>query len=243
MADIEQDLGLLSLEGDEGDGGTEIPELDALEEEDTYELCVVGEICTDKEVNFELFRNHMADLRRPFRGMRIEELEDHRILFRFFHMLDLRWVIDNGPWTYDSWLVAMKEIDHGVFPMEVSLHEAEFWVQGHALPASFCTEAVGRVIGDHVVSFVAFDGDHRGNGRVRHGSLAESTVRQKGGVMGLDSFTKANDEMMEDVNEGTKVGEDRVKRRRGEKSRLAVGEQSSEEANRSFGNDITNIGS
>ncbi|CAN0920094.1 hypothetical protein LINGRAHAP2_LOCUS31834 [Linum grandiflorum] len=44
--------------------------------------------------------------------------------------------------------------------MKVSLHEAKFWVQGHALPASFCTEAVERVIRDHVGSFVAFDGDH-----------------------------------------------------------------------------------
>ncbi|CAN0916180.1 hypothetical protein LINGRAHAP2_LOCUS29575 [Linum grandiflorum] len=111
------------------------------------DLCVVGEVCTNNEVNFERFRNRMADLWRPFRGMRIEELEDHRILFRFFHTLDLRWVNDNGPWTYDSFLIVMTELGSGMLPMEVPLQEADFWVQGHAMPASFCIEAVGRVIG------------------------------------------------------------------------------------------------
>ncbi|CAN0920097.1 hypothetical protein LINGRAHAP2_LOCUS31837 [Linum grandiflorum] len=41
----------------------------------------------------------MADIWRPYRGIIIEELEGKLILFCFYHALDLRWVLENGPWT------------------------------------------------------------------------------------------------------------------------------------------------
>ncbi|CAN0884353.1 hypothetical protein LINGRAHAP2_LOCUS14811, partial [Linum grandiflorum] len=81
--------------------------------------------------------------------------------FVFFHILDLRWVLDNGPWTYNSWLVVMAEIKNGQLPTQVPLTESEFWIQGHDLPASFCTEAVGKVIANHAGQFVSMDVDHK----------------------------------------------------------------------------------
>ncbi|CAN0893228.1 hypothetical protein LINGRAHAP2_LOCUS18034 [Linum grandiflorum] len=63
----------------------------------------------------------MADLWRAYSGMQIEELGERLILFRFYHVLDMQWVLENRPWTYESCLVNMKEIRQGETPDQVSL--------------------------------------------------------------------------------------------------------------------------
>ncbi|CAN0875062.1 hypothetical protein LINGRAHAP2_LOCUS10613 [Linum grandiflorum] len=93
----------------------------------------------------------MADLWRPFRGIKIEELEERLILFCFYHPLDLRWVLDNRLWTYESCLT----------PDQVPLDKADFWLQVYDLPQSYCTLAVGKVVEDHVGGFIAIDDKHR----------------------------------------------------------------------------------
>ncbi|CAN0916159.1 Uncharacterized protein At4g02000 [Linum grandiflorum] len=282
----------------------------------------------------------MADLWRPYRGIQIEEVDGQRILFRFFHVLDLRWVIDNGAWTFDSWLVVMTEIKPAEIPTQVPLFEANFWVQGHSMPASYCTEAVGQVIGNHVGSFVGLDKEHkfsrdepyirlRARLDVRRPLKKEKKIRRPGGewviislkyeklptfcftcgrmghvdrgcalrfqagnqfipqrwtselramlrrkkslmkskylvedtrsldtVMGQTSYQgkgissgsinqhdRRNDEVMEEIDYGTEVGEDRLKRRHGENGLKETGVASlGEQLARSFGNNITNTG-
>ncbi|CAN0846668.1 hypothetical protein LINGRAHAP2_LOCUS4555 [Linum grandiflorum] len=124
-------------------------------------MCAIGTVVREKEINFNLFKNRTTDLWRPYRGMRIEELDDRLILFRFYHPLDLRWVLDNGSWTYESCLVSMNEIQAGQTPDQVSLEKAEFWIQVNGLLEKFCTLAVGRVVGEYVRGFVALDENHR----------------------------------------------------------------------------------
>ncbi|CAN0885531.1 Uncharacterized protein At4g02000 [Linum grandiflorum] len=108
-----------------------------------------------------MFRNRIADLWRPYRGIKIEELEEGRILFRFFHEIDLRWVMENSPWTYESCLIVMAAILPGQTPAQIPLNMADFWVQGYKMPNSYCTTAVGRVVGDHVGNFVSMDEEHK----------------------------------------------------------------------------------
>ncbi|CAN0846301.1 hypothetical protein LINGRAHAP2_LOCUS4382 [Linum grandiflorum] len=85
-------------------------------------------VVTDKVYNFTMFKKRMANLWRLYRGIRIAELDERLILFRFYHELDLRWVLDNGPWTFESCLVSMGEIWRGQRPDRVPLNTAEFWV-------------------------------------------------------------------------------------------------------------------
>ncbi|CAN0871075.1 hypothetical protein LINGRAHAP2_LOCUS9740 [Linum grandiflorum] len=161
MATLEQDLSLLTLEEEEVDEGTEIQELEEIVGDEGFALCAIGKILTNKPINFVMFQNRIADIWRPYKGIQISKLEEDRILFRFFHELDLRWVLENSPWTYESCLIVMAEIQQGQVPMQISLVSTEFWVQGYKMPSSYCTAAVGRVVGDHVGKFVAMDEEHK----------------------------------------------------------------------------------
>ncbi|CAN1779817.1 Uncharacterized protein At4g02000 [Linum perenne] len=99
----------------------------------------------------------MAGLWRPGKGMSVVDLGQKLILFRFYHEADLKWVIERGPWMFDYALLVLREIGSGETPMTIPLNMAEFWVQVHGLPAAFCSERVGKVLGEVVGEVVKFD--------------------------------------------------------------------------------------
>ncbi|CAN1821359.1 Uncharacterized protein At4g02000 [Linum perenne] len=94
---------------------------------------------------------------RPGKGVTMEDLGGRLILFRFYHEKDLRWVLENGPWSWDKALPVMKELQTGDTPSSVPLTHADFWVQIHELPPKFCTERVGKVLGSFVGEVLNYD--------------------------------------------------------------------------------------
>ncbi|CAN1792324.1 hypothetical protein LINPERHAP1_LOCUS19633 [Linum perenne] len=44
-----------------------------------------------------MMKHRLAEIWRPVKGMSVRDLGNKLILFWFYHVLDLRWVIDNGP--------------------------------------------------------------------------------------------------------------------------------------------------
>ncbi|CAN1776997.1 Uncharacterized protein At4g02000 [Linum perenne] len=116
---------------------------------------------TSKNINFKAMQHRLATIWRPGKGVTIEELGDRLILFRFYHERDLRWVIERGPWSFDNALLVMRELKPGDLPTTVTLTSTEFWIQVHDVPAAFCTERVGKILGDYVGEYLAFDEKHR----------------------------------------------------------------------------------
>ncbi|CAN1792325.1 hypothetical protein LINPERHAP1_LOCUS19633 [Linum perenne] len=93
---MEEDMEALRLEDDE-EIEIEIPELEESESEEDYTLCATGTLLTDRSFNFEMMKHRLAEIWRPVKGMSVRDLGNKLILFWFYHVLDLRWVIDNGP--------------------------------------------------------------------------------------------------------------------------------------------------
>ncbi|CAN1825658.1 hypothetical protein LINPERHAP1_LOCUS31248 [Linum perenne] len=116
-----------------------------------------GMFMTSKEINFNAMQNRLASIWRPGKGVTFEELGDRLILFRFYHEPDLQWVIERGPWSFDNALLVMRELKAGETPTTVPLNMTEFWIQIHDLPPVFCTERVGKMLGDYVGEYIAWD--------------------------------------------------------------------------------------
>lgn len=87
------------LEDEEGDGLA----LEGLEEGgngimngiDT-KLCVVGKFITEGTMDFSSMQQTMAALWRPGKGVCIKEINVNLYLFRFFHEIDVRRVIEGN---------------------------------------------------------------------------------------------------------------------------------------------------
>ncbi|KAA3459399.1 nucleolin-like [Gossypium australe] len=103
-----------------------------------YDMCLVGKVLTNSVVNFLFLKNTLADLWHPLRGVTITEMEDKRILFRFYCKIDLKRVMDGLPWGED--------------PKSVPL-----WDTVHNLPIGFTSEETARQIGDFIGNFMEYD--------------------------------------------------------------------------------------
>ena len=86
----------------------------------------------------------LSQLWEPGRGVKIDDLSDRLILFRFFHEHDVRNMIDFGSWNYDGLLLVAHELKRGKNTRQVPLHKAAFSIQAHELTFGYFSETVGK---------------------------------------------------------------------------------------------------
>ncbi|CAN1743345.1 hypothetical protein LINPERHAP1_LOCUS1761 [Linum perenne] len=129
--------------------------------EESFELCAVGTFVTDKTINFVAMKTQLANLWKPVRGVTIEDKGEGLYLFRFFHEIDLRLVVERGGggggWMFDGYLLTMHVMKPGEELHAVLLFEAEFWVQIHGLSAYFYSEVVGSALGNYLGQLIEYD--------------------------------------------------------------------------------------
>ncbi|MBA0573601.1 hypothetical protein Golob_000868 [Gossypium lobatum] len=53
----------------------------------------------------EVMKNTMTNLWHPLRGVQISDLRGRRYLFKFFHEMDIDWVVNGTPWTFNNHLL------------------------------------------------------------------------------------------------------------------------------------------
>ncbi|KAG8493539.1 hypothetical protein CXB51_011042 [Gossypium anomalum] len=152
---VDEDLANLNIMDDEEDplmvlGGDD-------EENYLYELCLVGRVLTDSVVHFSTLKNTLTDLWHPLRGVSIMEMEDKRILFRFYSEIDLQRVLDGVLWFFNRHLIIFHRLVKSEEPNMVPLWETMFWVQIHNLPIGFTTKGMARQIGDFIGDFLEYD--------------------------------------------------------------------------------------
>ncbi|CAN0926117.1 hypothetical protein LINGRAHAP2_LOCUS35153 [Linum grandiflorum] len=99
-------------------------------------------------MNVHAVRRSLPNVWEPGRGVEVDELEGGLFLFRFEHQLDVRKVVDKGPWHFNGVLLIVHELQPGEFPDQVPLTHIPFWVQVHHLPFGYFSEDVGRALGD-----------------------------------------------------------------------------------------------
>ncbi|CAN0921075.1 hypothetical protein LINGRAHAP2_LOCUS32412 [Linum grandiflorum] len=106
----------------------------------SIDLCIVGTFLTTREVNFPTMCQVLSKARRPGRGVEINELEGRLFLFRCNHIIDVRRIIDDGPWSFDGHLLLTHELQQGETPSQVALNTVAFWIQVHNLPHRYFSE-------------------------------------------------------------------------------------------------------
>lgn len=122
-----------------------------------FELCLVGRFLTVKNVNSKAMKSKLADVWRPAKGINIKDLKSGLFLFQFYHIDDMQWVLNGGPWSFDGAMLITNTIGKGEDPLEVSLYNIPFWIQLYGLSGSLMTEQVGKQLGDFFGTFVLYD--------------------------------------------------------------------------------------
>ncbi|PPD67699.1 hypothetical protein GOBAR_DD35423 [Gossypium barbadense] len=131
MATMEEELANLNIVDKEEEPVQTLEDEDTIEEE--YNLCLVGRVLTNSVVHFPSMRNILEKLWHPLEGISITEIEEQRILFRFYNKIDLKRVWDGVSWFFNRHVIVLHQLIKGEDHVQVSLFHTTFWVQIHNL--------------------------------------------------------------------------------------------------------------
>ncbi|XP_074366501.1 uncharacterized protein LOC141707310 [Apium graveolens] len=155
MSSINERLAEITIDDEENE--EMVFDVGVEDEVDKFELCLVGRFLTEKNLNSRAMKSKLVDVWRPTRGISIKDLKDGAFLFQFYHVDDMQWVVNGGPWAFDGSMLVTSTIPKGEDPLKVPLYNLSFWIQLHGLPTGFMTEVVGRQHGNFFGSFLAYD--------------------------------------------------------------------------------------
>lgn len=130
--DIDQRMANLGVEDEEKE--VFVLDVDIDENMNRYELCLVGRLFTEKNVNTRVRKSKIADVWRPAMGLNIKELEHGLFLFQFYKKEDMRWVVKGGPWSFDNAMVALEKVAVGENPAKVKPWFLNIWIRLYNLP-------------------------------------------------------------------------------------------------------------
>lgn len=72
----------------------------------------------------------------------------------FYHVLDIRKVVEGGPWTFENSLLVYRPVMENEDPHMLSLEEMDIRVQVYDLPKGGVSGSVLKNIGNFVGKFV-----------------------------------------------------------------------------------------
>ncbi|CAN0847554.1 hypothetical protein LINGRAHAP2_LOCUS5038 [Linum grandiflorum] len=108
-------------------------------------------------MKLQAIRKSLPNAWEPGRDVEMDELEGGLYLFRFEHQLDVRKVMDKGPWHFNGAMLVAHELYQGELPDQVPLTQIPFWVQVHKLSFRYFNEQVGQALGNFVGSYLDYD--------------------------------------------------------------------------------------
>ncbi|XP_058759140.1 uncharacterized protein At4g02000-like [Vicia villosa] len=124
---------------------------------ENLKLCLIGRFLSDRPIHLKSMKARMADIWRPVHQVTIKEAMEGRFLFQFNHRLDMEAVQKGGPWTYDSHLLILNQVQLRVQIENIPLYHVDFWVQVHNLPVGFMLEKIGVTMANFIGTYVEYD--------------------------------------------------------------------------------------
>ncbi|XP_031102025.1 uncharacterized protein LOC116005932 [Ipomoea triloba] len=118
---------------------------------------VVGRFLTDRLVKLEYMCQVLASIWKPVKGVQITELQPNLFMFVFFHVTDMQYVLDEGPWSFDNCTLVCRQVKDGVLPGDVPLDSVDMWMQLHDVPIGYTSSVILEQIGNYLGAFVKCD--------------------------------------------------------------------------------------
>lgn len=59
-------------------------------------------------MNVRAMKSKLADIWRPVHGINIKDMKPGIFLFQFYHVDDMQWVMNGGPWSFDGAMLVVN---------------------------------------------------------------------------------------------------------------------------------------
>lgn len=118
---------------------------------------LVGRLLTEKNINFNALRNVIASLWRSKEGMEIHDVGGGRYLFIFYHVMDLKKVVEGGLWSFEHANLVFSQLGETEDPHLVALTDIEIWVQVYDIPRGCLSQNILKSVGASIGKYVKSD--------------------------------------------------------------------------------------
>ena len=89
--------------------------------------------------------------------LKITNVGDRLIQFKFAMESQLLWVVNNGPWSFDNHILLLRHWEKGMTAFSVQFMHIPIWVQVWRLPFDLINVEGGRDIGNGIGHVVDID--------------------------------------------------------------------------------------
>ncbi|KAL0007947.1 hypothetical protein SO802_009449 [Lithocarpus litseifolius] len=118
-------------------------------------LSLFGRFLTRRSINLRAAKNLLRNSWKFGTNLKIREVGEGLLQFKFAMNSQLQWVLSNGPWTFDNSFLLLKCWEKGMTAGTISFTHCPLWVQG--LQFDLFTEEVGQDIGMGIGQVVEVD--------------------------------------------------------------------------------------
>ena len=89
---------------------------------------LMGKLLTDKKQNLRALKNTLRTAWKIGQNLKIVEVGNDILQFKFANKYQLRWVETNGPWNYENNLMLLKRWERGMTTGNISFTYSPFGV-------------------------------------------------------------------------------------------------------------------
>ncbi|XP_023874702.1 uncharacterized protein LOC111987231 [Quercus suber] len=112
-----------------------------------YSLSLFGRLLSNRNQNIRALKNTLRAAWKMGSELRIVEVGNNVLQFKFGSRYQLEWVEKSGPWNFENNLLLLCRWRKGLTSKNVSFSHTPFWVQIWGLPFENMSEDIGKEIG------------------------------------------------------------------------------------------------
>ena len=115
-----------------------------------YSLSLFGHLLLDHHQNQRALKNTLKAAWKMGSDLRIVEVGNNILQFKFSSRCQLEWVEKSGPWNFDNNLLFLCRWRKGLTSKNISFSHSPFWVQILGLPFENMTEEIWKDVGSKI---------------------------------------------------------------------------------------------
>ncbi|XP_030963118.1 uncharacterized protein LOC115986612 isoform X5 [Quercus lobata] len=123
-----------------------------------WSLSLLGRFHTTELINFRAAENHLRSVwKMEGNDLKITDVGDGLFRFKFSMENQLKWVINNGPWSFDNHILLLRRWEKGMTAFSVNFQTVPMWVQVWGLPFDLIYKEAGIDIGQGIGRVIEVD--------------------------------------------------------------------------------------
>ena len=122
-----------------------------------WSLSLISKFLGSRTFNQRATKNLLQSMWKMGNDLKIVDVGEGLFQFKFSIESQMKWVLDNGPWSFENQLLVLQCWEKGMTPRLVKFTTVPMWVQVWGLPFDLINEDVGRDIGSGLGRVVAVD--------------------------------------------------------------------------------------